>query len=137
MIKNTFVDFRVDGEVVDPNSVDIAVRFNDKTKCSTFRLAINKELLFFELEQAGVSLAFADLAAFVEGDIRENGNIALSGYLGIAQSLVRKKEKNPLISFFKRAVHTTRWAIIKFDSVSVDDLNLILNGKIINNNDNR
>ena len=78
---------RIDGVDVNPNEVTIEAAADIASSASYFEIEIGCAALHHELQQAGVKIPLSELAAFVQKDLAEHPQEALSGYLGIVRGI--------------------------------------------------
>ena len=92
--------FLTGGVLVDPRTVGIRLSEEAAVKTLPFEMRIGAMLLAHELEQAGVELGAMTLEEFVKADVRDQGETALQGYLGIVQADRMPKVKRGFMGLF-------------------------------------
>jgi hypothetical protein len=121
---------RIDGVDVDPSEVGINVTADTVGTPSLFELEIGCAALLHELQQTGVEIKLPELSAFVQKDLRNYPQQALSGYLGIARGILGSgSPKRRWILFAKSepaVIH--KWLIVRAERVVSSDEQLTIHG---------
>lgn len=124
---------RIDGVDVDPNAVAVDVTADSANSRARFEMEIGCAALHHELHQAGVDIQASDLAAFVEKDLGEHPQDALSGYLEIVRGIHAVESRQGRWRLFARSEPAVilKWSIGRAERVVSSDDRLAIHGVAI------
>jgi hypothetical protein len=121
---------RIDGVDVNPSEVAINATSDNAGTPSLFELEIGCAALLHELQQAGVEIKLSELSAFVQKDLRNHPQQALSGYLGIARGILVSESPKRRWSLFAKSEPAVipKWLIVRAERVVSSDEQLAIHG---------
>jgi hypothetical protein len=121
---------RIDGVDVNPNEVAVDLTADIVSSASRFEIEIGCAALHHELQQAGVEIELGELAAFVQKDLGEHPQEALSGYLGIVRGVLGIESPKRRWRLFAKSEPAVmlKWSIVRAERVVPGDERIAIHG---------
>ncbi|QJE95750.1 hypothetical protein [Luteolibacter luteus] len=117
----------IGGAIVNPAEIGLDL---EQAGELSIEIHIGRAALCHELNEAGVPVSQDELEEFVGGDLAENPQAAVAGYLGIARGILLPSRAKGLFAMFAKKEKTpmVKWHVTRVkDVVTVGD-SIVLRG---------